>query len=259
MTVYEYLRGLRENTPAWLDQFRDGDAFSRQAFFETRVVYYPGSGTDGHPVKVFGSTHSAHCFVYADYGLTQADVEAELGHARHGFRGYHTLTRLQLLESDFVPRGWTAHVHADELPQNRYRFAGAPFGFLEVLERDREFDDNHGARRLAVIFLGADGAATYDALFCQDDGISPPFAVVVQDHGFGGNYDRFGGDGLLERIAMDCNVVPRWLLVAQNTAPWDGFERVLDVDGDPGGMHAAIRFLHERRGRLREVERDMKR
>ena len=37
--------------------------------------------------------------------------------------------------------------------------ARTPFGFLEVLERDHEFDDNHGARRLAILFLGADGIA----------------------------------------------------------------------------------------------------
>ena len=250
MTLCEYLRALREDIPAWLDQFHEGDPFSRQEFFGSRVVYYPGSGIDGHPVKLFGSTHSAHCFVYADYGVTRPALEAELGHPQHGFLGYHTLSRLQLLETDLVPRGWTAHIHAGEVPLDRYRFgavAAAPFGFLEVLERDREFADNHGARRLAILFLGADGIAAYDALFCQGLGHSLPFAVVLQDHGFGGNYDRFGRDSLLERIARDCDVFPRCQLVAENTVPWQGFERVPDVGGDPGGMHADVRFLHERR------------
>ncbi len=250
MTLYEYLRGLPERIPAWLDQFRDGASFSRQEFFGSRVVYYPGSGTDDHPVKVFGSTQSAHSFVYADYGVTQAALEAELRHATHGFHGYHTLARLQLRESDLASRGWTPHVHAGEVPQDTYRFAAvatAPFGFLEVLERDHGFDDNHGARRLAILFLGADGIAAYDALFCQGLAHSLPFVIVLQDHGFGENYDRFGQGSLLERIARDCDVLPRWLFVAENTVPWDGFERVLGVEGDPGGMHAQLRFLHERR------------
>lgn len=250
MTLYEYLRGLREDIPAWLDNFQDGGPFSRQEFFGSRVVYYPGSGTDGHPVKLFGSTHSAHCFVYADYGVPRSALEAELGHPKYGFRGDHTLSRLQLRETDLVPRGWTSHIHAGEVPQDRYHFgavAAAPFGFLEVLERDRECDDNHGARRLAILFLGADGIAAYDALFCQELGHSPPFAVVLQDHGFGGNYNWFGRGGLLERISRDCHVFPRWLLVADNTAPWQGFGRVPDVHGDPGGMHAHVRFLYERR------------
>ena len=246
MTLYEYLRELREEIPPWLHQFRAGDGFPSQDFFGSRVVYYPGSGTDGHPVKVFGATHSAHSFVYADYHVTQDNLENELGHPNHGFRGYHTLARLQLLESNLVPRGWTAHVDG---PTDRYRFgtrAPAPFGFLEVLERDGEFDDNHGARRLAILFLGADGIAAYDALFCQEHSDSTPFAVVLQDHGFGGNYDRFGRDGLLERIVRRCNVAPHWLLVAENTVPWHGFGQVPDVDGDRGGMHNMLRFLHER-------------
>ena len=139
------------------------------------------------------------------------------------------------------------------MDRERYRFAAAPaFGFLEILERDPEFDDGHGARRLAILFLGADGIAAYNALFCQEGNVAVPFAVVVQDHGFGGNYDRFGRGGLLEGLAARCNVIPRWLLVAENTDPWEGFVRVPEVDGDRGGMHATLRFLYERREGQRE-------
>ncbi|MDZ7584247.1 MAG: hypothetical protein U0938_05380 [Thiobacillus sp.] len=251
MTLYEYLGNeLREDIPGWLDNFRSGDRFPREQFFSSRVVYYPGSGNDGHPVKLFGSTHSAHCFVYADYGMAQNDLESKLEDPSHSFRGYHTLARLQLGERDLVPAGWSPHVQAGEAPRDRQGFAAvasAPFGFLEVLERDDEFDDNHGARRLAILFLGADGIAAYDALFCQELHHSPPFAVLLEDHGFGGNYDRFGRGGLLERIAVECDVVPRWLLAAKHTVPWNGFERVPGVDADCGGMHATPRFLHERR------------
>ncbi len=250
MSIYEFLRRrLREDIPAWLDGFREGDAFVREAFFGSRIVYYPGSGTDGHPVQLFGSTHSAHCFVYADYGLTQAELESELEDPRHGFLGYHRLARIQLREADLVPRGWTPHVREEDLPPEPYWFAAvahAPFGFLKILERDGDFDDKHGPRRLAILFLGADGIAAYDALFCQEHGQSAPFAVVLQDHGFGGNYNRFGRGGLLERIAQRTNVVTRFLLVADNTEAWEGFERVPDVDGDRGGMHGHRRFIYER-------------
>ncbi len=76
MTLNEYLRQQSEEMPDWLEHFGSGDRFSRSQFFGSRVVYYPGSGTDGHPVKVFGSSHSAHSFVYVDYGMSQADVDA---------------------------------------------------------------------------------------------------------------------------------------------------------------------------------------
>ena len=246
MTLHDYLRQLGECMPAWLEQFNNGKAFPRQQFFASRIVYYPGSGTDGHPVKLFGSTNSAHCFVYADYGVEQNAVKTELEHPTHRFRGYQTLARLDLTELDLLPRGWTPHIDSPEVAQDRYRVVTArPFGFLEVLEREQEFDDNHAPCRLAILFLGADGIAAYDALFCQRDSVSPPFAVVVQDHGFGGNYDRFGRGGLLEHVARGCNVIPKWLLVAENSDSWDGFLRVPGVDGDAGGSLARLRFLYE--------------
>lgn len=249
MTIYEYLRGNREPVPDWLEQFQPGESFSRQHFFSSRIVYYPGSGTDGHPVKVFGSTHSAHCFVYTDYGLTSATVETQLEHPTNRFRGYHTLYRLALNQRDLSPSGWVPHIDGEEERQDQYRFAKAPpFAFLEVLERDPELNDDHGAHRLAILLLGADAIATYDALFCQEDSLLPPFAVVLQDHGFGGNYDRFGRGGLLDQVATSCNVFPDWLLVAKNTEPWHGFFRVPNVEGECGGSHATLRLLYERKG-----------
>lgn len=252
MTLYEYLRQHGEDLPGWLARHRPGDPFPRGQFLSSRVFYYPGSGTDGHPVRLFGSTHCAHCFVYADYGVSQAELDEQLADPHERFRGYHTLDRIQLRERDLVPHGWSAHVPSHRIPSHSRHFArtaACPFGFLEVLERDQELDDNHGACRLAVLFLGADGIATYDALFCQGQADSAPFAVLLQDHGFGGNFDKFGRDGLLQSIAASCQAFPPWLLVAENTDAWDGYERVPGVEGDRGGMHAMLRYLYRRRNR----------
>jgi len=174
--------------------------------------------------------------VYADYGLTQDKLEQQLEDPRHGFRGYHTLARLQLSEHDLVSGRFNPHATA----------ANSPFGFLEVLERDAGLDDNHGARRLAIVFLGADGIASYDALFCLEHSGAPPFAVLLQDHGMGGNYNLFGRDGLLCDIASRCNVLPEFLLVADNTDPWIGFSQIEGIKPDMGGMHAHKRYLLKR-------------
>jgi hypothetical protein len=245
MSPYEYLQNESEPIPRWLEEFNKGDAFSRDDFFASRIVYYPGSGFDGQPVKLFGSTHSAHCFVFADYGITRAELEAEL--EGNGFHRYHTLARLQLAENDLVPQGWRPHIPPNSDARQGLAINNPPFGFLEVLERDDDYDDNHGPRRLAILFLGADGIAGYDALFCQGDDKQLPYAVIVQDHGFGGNYDRFGREGLMERIAISCNVIPEMLLVAtRNTKPWEGFERIPELTADPGGMHQMPRYLYRR-------------
>jgi hypothetical protein len=245
MSIHEYLRTrAREELPNWLARHRPGDRFDRDAFFNSHVVFYPGSGTDGHPVELFGTTHSAHTFIYADYGVTADRVKQELAPGGHPFAGYRSLDRIQLQMQDLTPRGWKPHAGAQD-----YGFVStAPYGFVEILERTEDKADQHGPRLLAVLFLGADGIATYDALFCQGDGTPGPLAVLIEDYGFGGMFrgGRFGRGDLLERIATQCTVMPRWLLVAENSEPWEGFTRVAEVEGDTGGMHHRMRYLHTR-------------
>ena len=82
-----YLRTLAEPVPGWIEDFREGEPFPRNAFFGSRVVYYPGAGDDGSAVRLFNSTHSCHCFVYVDYAVGQAKVEGSIGDPVRRFRG----------------------------------------------------------------------------------------------------------------------------------------------------------------------------
>jgi hypothetical protein len=111
--------------PTWLANFQQGDAFPREAFFGSRIVYYPGSGNDGHPVKLFGGSHSAHCFVYCDYGYSKATIERELEHPVRAFRGYRSFSRIQLSREDV----------ALPMAADRGMSPNSPgfFAFLEVL------------------------------------------------------------------------------------------------------------------------------
>ncbi len=71
--------------------------------------------------------------------------------------------------------------------------------------------------------------------------------VLIHDHGFGGNYDEFGNDGLLHRIAERTGVFPEYLLVAEDaTRPWRGYVRVEGVQPDFGGVHHTPRALYRR-------------
>lgn len=240
-----FLRSYREAIPKWLETFRRDEVlkFPLADFFSSQILFYPGPGRDGHPIAIFNSAHAAHCFVYADYGYDRNELTSDL--VDQPFRGYHTLGRIHLSESDLTPHGWTRHVSVDEVPASRGP-PRSPFGIIEILERDAEFDDDHGASRLAVLFLFADGFATFDALFCQSNGIRPPFCTVVQDHGFGGNYDRFGRGGLLEKLALRCGVFPQFLIVARNSVAWDGYNRCKGALCEPGGQHRHNRCLYQR-------------
>ena len=100
---------------------------------------------------------------------------------------------------------------------------------------------------VAILFIGGDGYATYDALYCQGDGTQSPFLVVVEDYGFGGNPDRFAAGGLLERIAQRCDVFPKCLLVGRGKSgdiePWSGYQDS-GVVAEPGGEHGHPRRLY---------------
>lgn len=223
MKMEDYLRAHhREAMPAWFATAAPEPSEVREfcrTFLSSRLVYYPGSGSDGDPIAVFNRAGAAHCFVYVDYLMTRETLEGEL---TAGFRGYEIVLRIELTEADLVQH-WVRHVSPDEgCPPFK---PVPPYGFIAVFQRNADFDDTHGAERFAVLFLAADGYAAFDALFCQDSGVPPPFCIVLQDHGFGGGYDSFGAGGLLEKLASDARLRPRLLLVGQGTEPWEGHQR----------------------------------
>ncbi|MBF6568411.1 MAG: hypothetical protein IVW54_05995 [Candidatus Binataceae bacterium] len=245
MTIVEALRQDPELLPEWLDGYTRGDRFNRRAFFSSRVVYYPGSGDDGHAVKLFGSAHAAHVFVYADFGYAKSEIMQRLDPAGPGhFQGYHPVGTMAVTQASLGAQGWSAHDLRETRAHNQYPLVSLSFGLVAVLDRDSERDDNHGPSRLAIMFLKWDGFAAYDALFCQSQGTTSPYGVLLQDHGFGGNYDWFGAGGLLEGIARKGETLPTWLVAGENTEPWEGYQRLPGVLGEPGGMHNTTRFLY---------------
>jgi len=232
----------KEHLPRWLLDWVPERSIEMADFFASRVVFYPGSGTDGQPVKYFGSLHAAHCFVFADYGLTRDQLIRELGEmGGHPFAGYGSAGRVEIPEHDLTPNGWTPHIQPQNAPRGP-RALGGPYAFVEVLERRPGLDDAHGPQRLAILFLCADGVAAYDALFCQAEGRAP-FAVVIQDHGFGGNWTRFGRDGSLEALALQTGRSPEFLLVADNTDAWSKYSAIDGTVVGGGGMHGYRRQL----------------
>jgi len=120
-----------------------------------------------------------------------------------------------------------------------------PFAFMCIFERDTDFTEEHGTKRFSVIFSFADGIATYDAIFGNNNA-KAPFIVVLQDHGFGGNYDTFGQGGLMEKIAQKTNVYPDIIMVADNTEIWNGYKKV-DCNSVHGGAANFIRSLYEKK------------
>jgi len=235
----------REAMPEWLRDWTPQSKFNATEFLSSRVVFYPGCGTDGQPVKYFGSRHAAHCFVFADYGVGKDEISTELEVTGHPFAGYSSLARMDIAKCDLTPSGWVSHIDARDAqhaPPAPISGVGRPYALLEILERQAGFGDTHGPQRLAILFLCADGVMAHDALFCQT-GSTAPFAVVLQDHGWGGNWTRFGQGGSLQQLASSTRRLPAFLLVAQNTEAWDGYSVIEGTVAGGGGIHRFERQL----------------
>jgi hypothetical protein len=222
--------------PAWLASIPAGaQSVDVDDFFASRVVFYPGSGNDGHPLRVFASTHEACCFLYVDYIIGRDTLLRTLHGEGRGYGagplGYHLHACIDVDVDDIVPADFETR-----LPCAAHGFAGGPFAFLAVLARDDDRDDDHGPARIAMLFVGLDAYDVYEAVYVDKN--RAPWAIVLQDHGMGGNHDRFGRGGRLERLATNA-ARPEVLVVASNTVAWDGYVAVGDCGR--GGMH-----LHHR-------------
>ena len=241
-TIVDTLRRDPEPLPGWLD----GDSpprFDRETFFASRTVYYPGSGDDGQPVELCALSHAAHSFIYVDQAVDRDTLLERLNDREKGFRGYAIVHQESVSGDVLRPSGWTSHVSEEEARASAH-FRDSfvePFGWFVALDRQGG-GEGHGPRRLAILFIGGDGIASYDALYCQRDGTPPAFLAVIQDHGFGGNYNRFGQDGLLELVAGRTDVRPNFLLVGENSGPWTGYADT-GASPEPGGSGAHPRRL----------------
>ena len=246
-SVDHFLKHMHEPLPEWLAAFRGAEDFRIEDFFLSRTVFYPGAGTDGHAVKLFNSTRSAHCFIYADYLLSENRIKEELESKEYGFLGYHSIFDMRLPLNRFSYSGIERHLTENDLDNSKRFHPVKPYAIVTILERDKFVDDIHGAERIAILFLGMDGVSSYDIIYCQKSSPSP-FAVFLQDHGYGGNYTTFGAGGLLERLAITQEVLPDLLIVGEGTAPWRGYRKLVNVDGDIGGMHSMVRNIFKRQG-----------
>ena len=76
--MISYLSNYREETPAWLEHYLQGEQIAFKDLMSSRVAYYPGSGDDGSLIKIGNKSHSVHSFLYVDYGVRRAELENAL-------------------------------------------------------------------------------------------------------------------------------------------------------------------------------------
>lgn len=149
-------------------------------------LYYPSSGFDGDPIKHFGG--NVLSFVYVDYGHTRDAFMNVLQ-----FTGYELVASRFVTENELVPDGrrpldlrW---MDGDPL---RYRaYVKEPFCVWSIFQRRGEFSVGHGPVRFSLLFICADGVATFQALYLGNSITPKAVAIIQPGHGFGYNWSDF--------------------------------------------------------------------
>lgn len=236
--IFDYMRKYREPVPEWLVNYHPGGQLTFDQILSGRFSYYPGFGHDGTMIYVGNKSHAVHSHILLDY-LNK--LEEDLKQV-NSITGYTSIGHHDWRLTDILPHGKYAYnvSHKPMRAPNAFIKDCQPHYFTEILQRDEGLDDSHGAERMAVTVMRVDGIDAYYQLFVREYGRTP-WIFLLQDHGFGCNYDRFGCNGLLHAILKKNKCFPDFV-ISEDKNIWDGYEQIVEAGYICGGMN------HYRRG-----------
>lgn len=250
MQMHEYLSRFREDIPMWLANYNPGDMISFMDVMSGRQSYYPGFGHDGMMLKVGNMSHAVHSHLHLDYLNGYDEDIAQV----NSIIGYTSIGHIEWDIEDILPDGLYCHNMKRQprfAPPQTFRDNVKPHYFTEILERKKWLDDTHGAARMALTIMRADGIDFYYQLFVREYHKSP-WLFLLQDHGLGCNYDAFGKGSLLDAIMQKNDSHPQFVITENRygTRIWEGYEQIEEVERISGGMHRNPRGLWIRRNDL---------
>lgn len=249
MELIEYLSQNQEcsSLPNWLRNWNDTDHFDIHQFLLSDLVFYPGGWKDGQPIRVFNSACMVSCYLYADYSHNVLD-EVDKEFNDRSLLGYELAHKRKIFSSELLNGYWVNTKIRS--PMGKERDSPPIIGHLYIFNKLENKENVGGAQKVALLYLNIDAYEVFEKLLCEIK-CTPPLAILLAYHGFGGNYVRggFGGGGKLEELSKQYNNFPKWLLIAtkNGTYPWEQYEQVPDVRGDTGGMHSNRRYLFRKK------------
>ena len=152
-------------------------------------LYYPAAGLDGDPIAYLAGNFLS--FILVDYVVQRKTLDDEL--AGRGFIGYSVYFRRSVTRQELVPNGWapTPPRPGDGDPRQFLGAMAQPYCEWIVFQRDRDRPEAHGPRRFSLLYLCADGVASFQALY-GGNGVKPAAVAIIQPGtGFGLNWTDF--------------------------------------------------------------------
>ena len=197
---------------------------TNQAFLEQQsqtrkisTLYYPGAGNDFKTLSFIAENTALESAFFADY-TSELRVTADTLQAMPNW----IVENSAELGPDFLRQNsWTAYWY--DLG-SATEFANPANAFITKYQL---FHQPSG-KKLDFYYLGTEGIKTYQLLLEND--ITPDM-LVLQDHGFGANWDKFGGSSKLSSVQSSQSPI---LFIGENTEPWPGYEKRTDFEGNFG-------------------------
>ena len=194
-------------------------------------LYYPGAGGDVDPFKLFVEESDVSTIIYCDY--YSRDVRRFYNNINTELDGYNIKNKRCIDPAFLGCSTWEDFWPCDPAARIGTAVPRYAFGMLSEIYSKRS------NKRVNFIYLCAEAVQTYKILFSNNK--YSPAVVVIQDHGMGGNWTRFGGrKSRLYEIAQPA--LPQMLYVHGDDV-WPGYAAV-SQDGEPEGMHGFNRKLY---------------
>jgi len=181
-----------------------------------KTVYYAGAGYDLSPLQLFSKNANVEKIYFSDYFFDRDDSEKIKGRIDERCENV-----IELKPRDFNKRSWADFWHPGTIANEMFYHPDTAWGRLirinQSLQLNKYFD---------FYYLGTEGVQTAEILI--ENKIIPD-VLVIQDHGFGGNWAEFGGvDSPLYKVMK--NNLPEYILSnPDNEMLWPGYKQVTET------------------------------
>ena len=236
----------RHATPRWLLALDSASGQLPIADILHGSVFYPASGLDGRPVKYLGGF--SHSFVYADCNVPLERLTENL----QTFKGYRVFCSRSVKKEElcFNPFQPILPNSSDGDPKDLHIEKDfSPYALWTVYERLPEFDEVHGPERFSLLFVGGEGAATFQALYYSNQ-CAPSAIVLIKCDAFTGNWTQFFDPTRVfaRSVIQNPHGTPKYLFFCDHsrTPPWPGYSTsqhtVMSTPNYDGRTHQQLRL-----------------